>query len=214
MCAFVVISPCCCDSFSKSFRCRCHVALLLRFFFQSFIIYINRSLAACAGKGAEAAHLALPLLHLWRDVMDENERDHRVILRVLECSWEMESILLDNRDLLKYPTALADKLLEFALEYCQCVSFLCTEFHKRDGPPGRFFNFTIKYHELLHCADFSRYLSPSRCWTYQGEDQQFRLRRLVARCCTRVPKHKVPAEALRRYYKGLTLHLSDANLFV
>lgn len=97
---------------------RCHFALLLGFavkvislplsfrpvveilLSKSFIISINRSLAGCAGKGAEAADLALPLLHLWRDVMDENEREHRVILRVLECSWEMESILPDNRELL------------------------------------------------------------------------------------------------------------------
>ena len=39
--------------------------------------------------------------------------------------------------------------------------------HNWDG--DRLFNLTFKHHQLLHCAERSRYVSPRVTWSFMGE---------------------------------------------
>ena len=41
------------------------------------------------------------------------------------------------------------------------------------------FNWTIKWHYLMHLADIAEYMNPRLAWNYQGEDLMHRVKVLV-----------------------------------
>ena len=134
----------------------------------------------------------------------------RMILRVLKLSVEIEDIVTANEDLINYPPDLAKKFLDTCCSYCKVISWLAGHFHTKPGAQGRYFNYTYKFHELMHVGHASRFLNPVLGWCYQGEDLLQRVKKIVC-SAARLSKSRphVANMALDKYVRGYEYQLES-----
>ena len=150
-------------------------------------------------KGAETRHLGKALLHVFLDHYDQASQVHRVMRSLLEVSIDLETTITNHMKEIKFPVPVAIKFLQQCSDYTQQVTFLANHFH----PKGeRYFNFTFKFHQLLHCGFMARYLNPARTWCYQGEDMMQRVRALICSCTRSLPQQSWCVKGMDKYNHG------------
>ena len=134
----------------------------------------------------------------------------RMILRALKLSVEIEDIVTASEDLINYPPDLAKKFLDTCCSYCKVISWLAGHFHTKPGAQGRYFNYTYKFHELMHVGHASRFLNPVLGWCYQGEDLLQRVKKIVG-SAARLSKSRphVANMALDKYVRGYEYQLES-----
>ena len=79
---------------------------------------------------------------------------------------------------------------------------LSNHFH-REGTV--LFNYTIKWHYLMHLADIAGYINPRLGWNYQGEDLMHRVKVLVQASHSGAAPHQVVNKVMGKYVLGLGL---------
>ena len=157
-------------------------------------------------KAAESRNLGQAVLNVFVDHMDEDSQVHRVIKATLEASVALEDMITEHMDLRKYPLPVATEFLQLCSDYDQRVTWLCNHFHPQEM---RYFNYTFKFHQLLHCGYMARYLNPARTWCYQGEDLMQRVKKVVASSTRGVAKHMWCDRALQKYTRGWSFQVAN-----
>ena len=134
------------------------------------------------GKAAEIQSLALTMWTLWKNKMNPEIDQHRLIEFFLKFNVEIDQILNDfhpRYGFLSVPLQEAKHLYSRGMQMAQIHCQLMT-FYKNQGI--KLFNLTSKTHFVLHSLFNARWLHPSLVWCYKGEDQMQRVAKLWKSC--------------------------------
>ena len=159
-----------------------------------------------SGKTAEVRWLGKPLLDAWEFHMDNNNRMHRVIRLLLRLSIQMEQILEDNVVEHFLPDDVQKEFERMAWCYCQAISTLGRHYHPLHYPV---FDFTTKFHYLLHIAKLSKYTNPRRVWCYSEEDMMDKCKKLSRGCINGTGPALVTSKAMKKYVHGMGILFLD-----
>jgi len=161
------------------------------------------------GKANIVKHLGPPLREAFKKVMNKRDQVHRWISQALTHSCHMDDIMDRYKHEYKLPPRASKDLVKTAFSFCQLSTALSQHFH-----PQRIvlFNFTIKFHYILHCALMSQYLNPSQFWCYAGEDMMQRIKRVIVACHDGTPAHVLVSKAMSKYAQGLGYTLTEDSL--
>ena len=83
------------------------------------------------------------VLAAFESVMDRGVQEQRKMMLMLRLASRMEQILSDHREMIVWPTAIADEFERCTLKFCQLSTDLSQHFHARGE---MLFGYTIKYH--------------------------------------------------------------------
>jgi len=133
---------------------------------------------------------------------DPLDRIHRQIILAIKMSILMDKCLDDNASEPKLPAEEAETFAKAAWAFCQLITTV-GQHYRSQTPPMALFNYTIKYHYLLHIAEASQYFNPRWCWCYQGEDLMNKTKNLLKSCM--VANKPIPAvnKAMTKYTFGM-----------
>ena len=134
------------------------------------------------GKAAEIQRLALTLWTLWKNKMNPEIDQHRLIDFFLKFNVEIDQILNDfhpRYGFLSVPLQEAKHLYSRGMQMAQ-IHYQLVTFYKNQGI--KLFNLTSKTHFVLHSLFNARWLHPSLVWCYKGEDQMQRVAKLWKSC--------------------------------
>ncbi len=106
----------------------------------------------------------------------------------------------------RLPQAAHAEFLSGAHAFLALVTALGNFFHPRGV---LLFNFTIKFHYLVHIAQYSRHFNPRRAWCYSREDFMQRIKRIVGSCQRGTPPPRVCSKAVRKYADGLAFSMIE-----
>ena len=174
-------------------------------FSKSFCTESQRSFPRLKGRAAWVKTLIPALLSVFTYHMDRHNVQHKQVRLALQKLIQIEEILEIHQASTKVPHADADALVKLARDFCLLNSGLARFFHT----DGIFlFNVTIKFHYLLHCMYFSRYLHPAKAWCYGGESLLKHVRRLILSNASGTRLHKINDKVMASYLRGLQISLS------
>ena len=155
------------------------------------------------GKAAEMRSLGPALHHVWCNKMDGSILIHRQVELALRCCADIDTILDDNRDVVKLPPGAATKFQDNVFNFLSLLNAVATHFTIKQV---RLFNLTIKCHYLAHIGFHAEYINPRLCWCYAGEDLMNKVKVLTQSCLKGTHASKVSEKLLPKYMMGL--HLS------
>ena len=164
----------------------------------------HRAFPKLKGKGAELRHFGQPLLHAFTKRMTSGNKQHRQIKLALEMSVKIEHIMDAYSSSYALPEPAAVEFREACYGFCGLVTLLGQHFHSSGT---LLFNFTIKFHYLLHLGLLAKVINPRLAWCYKGEDFMHVNRRIIGACVRGTPNANVEAKAARKYLEGLHLKL-------
>lgn len=98
--------------------------------------------------------------------------------------------------------------MQTAFAFTNVVTALGNTFHRRGE---MFFNFTIKFHYLLHIAIYSRYINPLSVWCYGGEGFMQVIKRLTISAQVGTRPALVANKVLTKYAQGFGYELFGAD---
>jgi hypothetical protein len=151
------------------------------------------------GTGSQMRYLVKPLAATFAKFMDRENQEHRQVLLGLKLSSRFEDILQVHSHEIRLPSAAHAELLKVAFGFDNIVTSLGNKFHARGE---QYFNFTIKFHYLLHIAMYSRYINPMAVWCYGGEGFMQVVKKLVISCQTGTKPALVGNKVLAKYAQG------------
>ena len=143
---------------------------------------------------SEIQSLALTLWTLWKNKMNTENDQHRLIDFFLKFNVEIDTVLNDfhpRYGFLAVPLQEAKQLYSRGMQMAQIHCQLMT-FYKGI----KLFNLTSKTHFVLHSLFNARWLHPSLVWCYKGEDQMQRVAKLWKSCL--LPTGRQPRGLLGR----------------
>ena len=153
------------------------------------------------GRAAEVKSLAGPLLEVWGSKMDRSSPAHRSIRHALATTLQIEVMLSEARDLIKFPPAEAQKFLHLILDLLQTATALARHYN---GLGQKLWNIVPKFHYLYHAAVNARFMNPRLVWTYSGEDYMQKIRKLVQSSCRGTAMNQVGLKVARKWTFGFT----------
>ena len=154
------------------------------------------------GKAAEVRNIGKPLLKVFVQHMNPKLRSHKNIKLAMQLSTRFEDILDEHEDEWVLPPAGQDELLKCAVGFCQACTAIGHEFHDRQHKS--LFNFTIKFHYLIHIALMAKFCNPRKLWCYAGEDLMQRGRQIIQYSVRGTPYWLVCTKVMKKYIVGLS----------
>ena len=168
-------------------------------------MYVNENHFPCLkGKAAEIRHFAAPLYDVVKRHLDRASPAHRQVHLGFVLILKLEEILDDHADAHTFPQEVADEFFKCAWGFVALSSAL-HQFYKERV----IFNYTIKFHYLLHLGLIGRHINPRLGWCYGGEDFMMKVKKLVQSSYRGSPAHIIPNKILTKYGRGLGLNLLD-----
>ena len=158
------------------------------------------------GKGAEIRHLALPLLVACGDFLDDAVEQHKWMKLLLKMAIDMETLLDFHRDEYRFPEQAANDFKKAAYGFVQLNTIVGHHFHDRRQ---LLFNFTIKFHYVLHLGHIAAYINPRLAWCYSGEDFMHKVKAIVQASDAGSPPWLVPLKTMRKSAQGLGMSFLD-----
>ena len=156
------------------------------------------------GKAYEVKVLAKPLLKVWRDAMDNENRAHRNIEILLEASVQLEDLLEKHKDNFRILGDDADRFKDACFNYVASTSALGKFFHPQKVC---LFHFTVKFHYMLHFALTCHELSPRTSWCYAGEDMMMKTKSLVQSSARGTSYEQLVGKVMSKYSVALSLEI-------
>eukprot|EP00969_Alexandrium_andersonii_P362752 15460385-Alexandrium_andersonii.AAC.1 len=98
----------------------------------------------------------------------------------------MEQLLDEHRDEFVLPPAKAREFVQAAFALDALVTGLGNFYHTRGI---HLFNFTIKFHYMLHISLETAVINPRMGWCYSGEEMMFRAKKIVQASYRGTPAH-------------------------
>lgn len=161
------------------------------------------------GRAGEIRHLAPALRHAFVQFQQRGNRQHEVVVLMLDLAILIGRILDDHADAYTLPAKASKDLHKCLFAWAQLNTELGTFFHPRGA---LLFNHTIKTHYMLHIGLQAAYINPRLGWCYAGEDLMQRTKKLVQSCHRGTGPHLVTKKALLKYVTGLSSSLSKGRL--
>ena len=172
------------------------------------MFFTKKSQFTCLkGKAAEIRNLAKPLLDVFSMFMDDSNRIHKLILLGLQLSVRFEQLLDSHLGFYVMPPEVSRELITCSFGFCQSVTALAQHFHNLN-PGVLVYNYTPKFHYLLHVGLMSRYCNPARLWCYSGEALMEKVKTITHACVFGISSEKALPKAMDKYCCGLSLMLS------
>ena len=151
------------------------------------------------GKAAEMRSLGPALHHVWCNKMDGSIAIHRQVELALRCCADIDTILDDNRDVVKLPPGAATKFQDNVFNFLSLLNAVATHFTIKQV---RLFNLTIKCHYLAHIGFHAENINPRLCWCYAGEDLMNKVKVLTQSCLKGTHASKVFEKLLPKIHDG------------
>jgi hypothetical protein len=192
------------------YRCYLEMDIPCRFSTLKDTMFVSSSgFPKLKGSAAAVRHIGKPLLHTFEQHMDPSNDDRRRILLGLRMSTRFEDILSDSSHLFKLPDAAHRDLVDTTLAFLNIVTSLGNSFHSRGE---LYFNFTVKFHYLIHIALSSKHLNPVAVWCYGGEGFMQVVKKLVISSQSGTKPALVANKVLAKYAQGIGYDLLGADL--
>ena len=157
------------------------------------------------GKAAEVKHLGPALLSAFSTFMDADNAQHKQVKLLLQMAVKMDQVMDDYKDVFRLPPEKSAAFRDAAFAFVQITSALGHYYHPRNI---MLFNFTIKFHYILHLGLSSQWMNPRRVWCYGGEDMMQLVKRIAAGSLAGSDAAAVLTKVVRKYTQGLGLDLS------
>ncbi len=152
------------------------------------------------GKAAEVRHLAKPLLAACQAFLPNIPAVNSQIKLLLEMAVTMEGILDEHSGDYSLGSEDARRFREAADTFAQLSTAVSHHFHAQQIV---LFNYTIKWHYLLHLGERAAWMNPRLAWNYAGEDFMRVVKRLVQSSHRGTSPYKVVTKVMRKYAQGL-----------
>ena len=135
--------------------------------------------------------------------MDNSKQHHRFVELALQESANIDNVLDRNREY-KLPDIDSQALLDSCYNFLAYITALGNYYH----PLGtRLFNFTIKFHYLLHIGLTGLYTHPRLGSCYQGEDLMKVCKRIVNVSSDGRAPHVAARTALEKFERALSFSM-------
>jgi hypothetical protein len=171
----------------------------------------SKSFPRLKGRAAEIKHFGLALLHIYPKFMNKNDQRHRQVRLALMMSCKVEALLDDHNDQQYRMTPTQHgEFTDAIYNFLGLCTGLSTYYHAM-RPARMLFNFTIKFHYLIHIAACAQHLHPRATWCYAGEDFMQRIKKLVAACHRGTPPWQVLAKVIKKYAQLFGLSMMDRD---
>ena len=156
------------------------------------------------GKASENRHIGKPPKVVLDAHMDSANQQHRMVSLALKFSIWIEDILDAYAGNITLPAEDHKRLVEATYAFLNLVVSLGNYYHPRGV---LFFNYTVKFHYLLHIAIGSKHYNPRWAWCYSGEAFMQVIKKVVASCQSGKKVHLIGRKVLRKYADGLSFSL-------
>ena len=163
------------------------------------------------GKAAEIKGFGPVILYLWKKVMDEEDKVHRMIRLLLTKNLELDTILDAHPTSMGYfclPPTEAEKFKKTMFSVGQLHKQLSEHFTAKEI---RVFNFTAKSHMLMHLGLLSKYIHPKLGWCFQGEGFMRTVQTLLQSCVRGNHAVQAMAKATVHYNLGKQLQYKKSG---
>ena len=157
------------------------------------------------GKAHHIRHFGPNLLRACKHFLTEADLTHRLIMKFIKASIDMETLLDQHKDAFVLATEHAETFTKLTYKYLHFLNALRTEF----GDRAALFHITPKCHYLVHIALDSLYLNPRLGWCYMGEDFIGKFKMLVASQQVATSHMDVENKVAMKYLSGLDFELRD-----
>ena len=168
----------------------------------------DKSFPQLKGRAAEVKALGPALLHVWGELMDQSNVQHKQIRLGLKCSVRMDNIISEHPTDICLPPEAADDFERAAWGFLGCLTALAKHYNALGL---KVFDVTVKAHYLAHCALKSRDLSPRLGWCYCGEDFMGKMKKVAQASMRGVKMSKVGHKVLFKYCWGLHFLLDNTG---
>ena len=122
---------------------------------------VNSRMPMLKGRAAEVKSLGLgALLHVWCELMTNGNVQHEQIKMCLLYVRDVERILTDHVDKIKYPASVYDEFKRIGFNFCLMYNDLANHYAHEEGM--KIFNITVKLHFLR--TVFSKRSGSTRVW--------------------------------------------------
>jgi len=158
------------------------------------------------GKANEIRHIGKPLLKAFEVHMNKDSAVDKQILVALKLSVRFETLLDENQMEYVLPDKAHKEFVKVTFGFCQVYSAIAHHFHSRKVP---LFNFTIKFHLLLHVALVSKWVNPRKVWCYAGEDMMDKIKHVVMSCVAGTGPQLVISKCMKKYVTGMGYELAN-----
>ena len=173
------------------------------------MFYRSNSMPQLKGRAAECRYLGPGLLHAWQQLAPRREDEVCKNIRLaLTASCFLESVIAAASDGIVMPPQQYNEFRTAAYHFLHYATLLRVHFHEQE-PSVNLFNVTIKFHELTHCVEQTKYLHPRYTWCYGGEAYMHKCK-ILAQSCARGTK---PALIAKKFLRKLCMghHLRFIN---
>ena len=162
------------------------------------------------GKAVEIKTFGRPLLTVWTEKMTPGNPQHEAVKTLLTDSVALEDLLLDNKDVHKFPPTVANSCLVICERYLQVLTYL-SQSYAAEG--SMVFNVVPKAHFLWHTCWDSRHISPRHTYCYSGEDYMNHMKKMAGACLKGVQPHLISKKMCERWVYGMTFVMLDRSLW-
>ena len=152
------------------------------------------------GAGAILKCLVPILRSVFAKYMNKDDQQHRFVYAALGESINIDAVLDAHRGKYKLSNDGSNKLLDSCYNFLAYITALGAYYHPK---AVRLFNYTIKFHYLLHLGLVGLYTQPLMGACYQGEDLMRVCKRLVQVSAHGSPPHKAAMTAIEKYERAL-----------
>ena len=173
-------------------------------------MFENEPFPCLKGKAAEIRHFGAPLLCAFKEYMDRGDQTQRQVCLALELVCRMEQIVDDHRETYKWPEPIAKEFEKCTVTFCQLSTAIGNAFHDRGV---KLFNYTIKYHYLLHIGLMCHFLNPVLAWCYQGEDLMKIVKHLIQSSHSGSAPPLAVSKTITKYVNGLGYDLMMGSIW-
>ena len=147
------------------------------------------------GRAADIYSLASPLWEFFKDHMDVDNQQHKIIQLFLKVNVSLQNMLEEfhpRTGFLAIPPEQCHKLYTCGLHMAQLHAQL-NDYYASTGE--RLFNITSKTHACLHVLQLAEFIHPSLVWCFKGEETMQRMGKTWKSCLVGSKRWQVAKKA-------------------
>ena len=163
-------------------------------------MFENEPFPCLKGKAAEIRHLGPALLSAFQENMNHADQIQRQVALALKLVCRMEELVDENKEFYKWPQDVAQEFEKCTVTFCKLSTAVGNHLHVRGI---MLFNYTIKYHYLLHIGLLCHHMNPVLAWCYQGEDMMKIVKGLIQSCHNGSAPHLAVVKTMTKCVNGL-----------
>jgi hypothetical protein len=154
------------------------------------------------GKAAELRHFGKALQYAFSKYMIPDNKQHKEVKLMLDICNSIEAVLDKHATSYRLPDGDAKMFEQACWDFVALDTALANFYHPQHI---LLFNFTPKFHYILHIGLVSRYINPRLGWCYSGEDFMQKIKQIVQASHSGAGPQTVVSKAILKYVQGLSL---------